>query len=200
MSLCRYLPVVLCLVASGKATAQGPPTRLLVAYHSQTGNTESLARAVERGAASVANVEVLLRRVEDVRDQEIVGADGILVGTPVHWASLAAPVKGFLDRVGNVLSESKAIDREARTGGAFCTGGATASGKELARIAILAAFLNMRFVLVGGVAADGFGTLGAQATTGPEDPGLSESELAEARRFGERFARVTQGLKHGLAR
>ncbi len=65
----------------------------------------------------------------------------------------------------------------------------------MARLSVLAAFLQMRFIVIGGVAADGFGTLGAQATTGPEDPGLSKEEKEEARRFGERFARLTRQIK-----
>ncbi len=62
-------------------------------------------------------------------------------------------------------------------------------GKDVARLSIISAFLTMRFTVVGGVDAEGFGTLGPEATTGPTDPGVSAAELAEARRFGERFAR-----------
>ena len=53
----------------------------------------------------------------------------------------------------------------------------------------------MRFVVIGGVDEEGYGTLGAQATTGPSDPGLNEKELSEARRFGERFARLTRQIR-----
>ncbi len=176
---------------AGQAEEAGQ-TRVLVAYHSQTGHTESMAKALAEGIGKVAGVEVVLRSVDDVSEQEILQADGILVGTPVYWGSLSARVKGFLDQVGGVLDEES--HGEGRTGGAFCTGGAVSSGKELARLAILAAFLNMRFVAVGGLEGDGFGNLGAQATTGPEDPGLSEAELDEARRSGERFARITQAI------
>ncbi len=172
--------------------AQAEDTRILVAYYSETGHTESMAKALAEGMATVAGVEVVLRSVDDVSEQEILQADGILVGTPVHWGSLSARVKDFLDKVGGLLDTES--HGEGRTGGAFCTGGAVSSGKELARLAILAAFLNLRFVAVGGLASDGFGNLGAQATTGPEDPGFSAAELDEARRTGERFARITQAF------
>ena len=68
-------------------------------------------------------------------------------------------------------------------------------GKDVARLSILSAFLTMRFVAIGGVDAEGFGTLGPEATTGPADPGVSEKELEEARRFGERFARLTRQMR-----
>lgn len=191
----RIVPVVAAsLLCGGIAMAEeSAPKRILVAYHSESGNTEAMAGAVRDGATGVEGVEVWLRAVAEVTDEEIAKADGILVGTPVHWAGLSAATKTFLDRVGGSVMSAEE-DERVRTAGAFCTGGAPASGKELARLSILAAFFNMRFVAVGGVAGDGFGTLGAQATTGPDDPGLSDTEKAEARRFGERFARITLAL------
>ena len=113
-------------------------------------------KGVGRGDGHGAGVEVVLRSVDDVSEQEILQADGILVGTPVHWGSLSARVKDFLDKVGGLLDTES--HGEGRTGGAFCTGGAVSSGKELARLAILAAFLNLRFVAVGGLASDGSAT------------------------------------------
>lgn len=170
-------------------------TTILVAYYSETGNTESLAKAIVEGISSVPNTEPVLRSVSEVKDEDIRTANGILVGTPVHWGGLSARAKDFVDRVGRVLGEGEGQHGEGRTAGAFCTGGAVASGKGLARMAILAAFMNMRFVAVGGLLADGYGSLGAEATTGPADPGLSEKELDEARLAGERFARITQEFR-----
>jgi len=65
-------------------------------------------------------------------------------------------------------------------------------GKDLTRISILSAFLTMRFTVIGGVDPYDFGTLGPSATTGPDDPGISDKERAEARQFGIRFARLTR--------
>jgi len=187
---------LLLLATAAAALAQQPTVRILIAYHSETGHTEKLAQAVRQGAASVSGVEVLLRKTADVRDEEILRADGILLGTPVHWADLSVESKRFLDRAGAVLWKAKTTG-EGRTAGAFCTGGAPAMGKDLARLSILSAFLIMRFVVVGGVEAEGYGTLGAEATTGPADPGVSEKELEEARQFGERFARLTRQMRSG---
>jgi NAD(P)H dehydrogenase (quinone) len=176
------------------ATAQQPAVRILVAYHSETGNTEKLAQAIRNGAASVAGVEVTLRKTTEVKDEGIVQYDGILVGTPVHWSNLAAETKRFLDRVGATLWKAKTTG-DGRTAGAFCTGGGVAMGKDVAPISILSAFLTMRFMVIGGVDTDGFGTLGPEATTGSADPGVSEKEQEEARRFGERFARLTRQIR-----
>ncbi len=171
------------------------PTRILIAYHSETGNTEALAKAVARGASSVDGTEVALRRVAEATSQEIQKAHGILLGTPVDWQDLSTESKRFLDRLGETLPKPEKGIGEGRTAGVFCTAGAIASGKDLARLSAVAAFLGMRFIVIGGVDEEGFGTLGPQATTGAADPGISEREREEARRFGERFARLTRQIR-----
>jgi len=184
----------LLLLFAAIASAQQPATRILVAYHSDTGNTAKLAEAVRSGAASVDGVTVVLRKTADVKDEDIATADGIIVGTPVQWSNASTETRRLLDRIGAVLGKSKSLG-DGRTAGAFCSGGGVAMGKDLARLSILSALLTMRFVVVGGVDPYGFGTLGPQATTGPDDPGISEKELEEARQYGERFARVTRQMR-----
>ena len=192
-----WIPI-LALAAASPLLARSDEPSILVVYDSRTGHTEKLARAVAEGVRQVEGAVAVLRRREEVKDEEIVSSSGILLGSPVHWASLSAESKAFLERVGQVLVEAKELGPgttpRTRAAGAFVTGGAVSSGKELARLSILAAFLNMRFVVIGGEEADGFGTLGAQATTAGSDPGLSEAELEEARRFGKRFASMTLAL------
>jgi NAD(P)H dehydrogenase (quinone) len=193
----RAVVLMSLLLAGALASAGEPdaPTRILVAYHSETGNTEALAGFVRDGVAAVEGVEVRLCPLDAVTDGEILQADGILLGTPVHWASVSVETRSFLDRVGAVLLKEGVLDREGRTAGAFCTGGGASMGKEMARLTILNAFLTMRFVVVGGVEGDGFGTLGPEATTpDPKSPTTTE-ERAAARASGERFARLTRQIR-----
>jgi NAD(P)H dehydrogenase (quinone) len=189
------LALYLCMAAACAAA----PVRVLVVYHSATGNTEKMAQAVREGAASVAGVEAIARKAEEATAEDVVSADGIVLGSPVYWQNLTPVARRFLDRMGEALSKSGKTLGEGRVAGVFCTAGAVASGKDVTRLSAIAAFLAMRFVVVGGVDAEGFGTLGPAATTGPADPGISEQERAEARGFGERFARVTLSLR-GAAR
>jgi len=200
----RWMMIVLIFWPHAATTSQdeeASPVTILIAYDSRTGNTETFARAVLEGVATVEGAIGVLRKQSDVEQADIADADGILVGSPVHWGNLSAETKGFIDQIGGVLAsggelgtDSTPANRTIRTGGAFVTGGSVASGKELARIGILTSLLAFKFVLIGGEDAAGFGTLGAQATTGPSDPGLSEAELAEARRFGARFTTLTKKL------
>lgn len=186
--------VLFLLAVSAAVGAETRPVRVLIAYHSGTGHTEKLARAIGEGAGAVNGVEPMVRRTADVTAAEILAADGIVIGSPVHWASLTAETKRFLDTTGSALWSAK-TSGDNRTAGAFCTGGGAAMGKDTVRLTILSALLAMRYTVVGGVDAHGFGTLGPEATTGPSDPGVGEAEVKDARRFGERFARITAHMR-----
>ncbi len=164
------------------AALRGEPKRILIVFHSDTGNTAALAEAVREGAAGVEGVSVAMKRVQEVRDEEIRAAGGILIGSPVHWQTLSAPVKSFLDRMGRVLPPDYG---EGKLGGVFVTSGSPSNGADLARLDVIAALLSMRFAVIGGVLDGGFGSLGAQAF-GSVTPAARE----DARRFGERFARM----------
>ncbi len=188
---------LLLLVAT--AWAQQSPVRILISYHSDTGNTEKVAQSVRKGAASVSGVAVTLKKAAEVKDDEIIQYDGIVFGAPVQWANVAADGKRFLDRVAAAFWAAK-MTGDGRTAGVFCTGGAVASGKDLARLSMIAEFLAMRFAIIGGVDADGFGTLGPQATTGPGSAGVNEAAQEEARMFGERFARATRQYRGGTVK
>lgn len=182
------------LLLSTAALAQQPPARILIAYHSETGNTEKLAQAVRAGAASVEGVEVTLRKTSEVKAEEILRSDGILLGTPVHWANMTAESRRFLDSVGAALWKARS-NGDGRAAGVFCTAGGVAMGKDQTRLSVLSAFLTMRFAVLGGVDAAGFGTLGPEATTGEADPGVGGKEQEEARNFGVRFARFTLRIR-----
>ena len=191
----RLSRLLACALLTAFAAAAAPAVRILIAYHSRTGNTEKMAAAVQEGAASVPGVEPVLRKAADVTTDEIVKADGIVLGTPVEWGNLSAEAKAFIDRVGAALGKAGATYGEGRTAAVFCTAGSPSNGQEMARLSGIAAFLALRFVIVGGVNEEGFGSLGPQAATAGKPPGINDRDRADARRFGERFARITRQLR-----
>jgi NAD(P)H dehydrogenase (quinone) len=168
--------------------------RILIAYHSVTGNTEALAKSVREGVARVEGVETVLRKTADASVEDILKSDGIVLGTPVYWQDMSSESRRFIERVGEALSKASKNLGEGRTAGVFCTGGATASGKDLARLSAVAAFLGMRFIVIGGVDEEGYGITGPQATA------IGDKEREEARRFGERFARLTKQIRQAVPR
>jgi flavodoxin I len=69
----------------------GYTMKVLVAYFSQTGNTEQIAKAI-CGEATAAAHEAELKKVEDVSAADLAGYDVVFVGSPIHGNGLAAPV------------------------------------------------------------------------------------------------------------
>jgi len=166
--------------------------RVLVAYHSRTGNTEKMAQGVAEGAKQVGGTVVSLKRVEQVTAEDLFGADALVVGSPVYWSNMAGEVKTFFDNWQFKFGVFPEFKMRNKVGAAFVTGGQVSAGKEVTMLTILAAMLgNQMIVLSGG------GAFGASATTEGESPGIDDRELAGARALGRRVAEVTATLKRG---
>ena len=71
--------------------------KILVTYFSQTGNTEKVARAIQEEAAQGNEVE--LKKLEEIGPGDVTDYDFIFLGSPLHAANLAAPVKQFLGSI-----------------------------------------------------------------------------------------------------
>ena len=72
--------------------------RILIVYHSQTGNTEKMARAVEEGARGIEKAQVVLRKARDASLDDLLQADGLAVGTPENFGYMSGMIKDFFDR------------------------------------------------------------------------------------------------------
>lgn len=187
------LSAAVCLVLSNSPSqaADPQPVTVLVTYHSATGNTEKMAQGVAEGAKAVSGTLVVLKRVGDVTENDLVSADAVIVGSPVYFGNMSGEVKTFFD---NWSKFGLFRDRKMRNkvGGAFATGASVSSGKEVTMLTIFAAmFINQMIVVSGG------GGFGASASTGTDSPGIDEKELAEARDLGKRVAEVAGLVKRG---
>ena len=74
--------------------------RLLIVYHSQTGNTKALAEAARQGATDplIEGVDVRLKTVADAGPEDLLAAQGLLLGTPENFGYMSGGMKDFLDR------------------------------------------------------------------------------------------------------
>ena len=71
------------------------PKNILVTYYSETGNTEKIARAISE-ETSRADVTVM-KKLEDVRPEDVGAYHIIFIGSPVHGNQLNGNVKYFLE-------------------------------------------------------------------------------------------------------
>ncbi|MCS7305314.1 MAG: NAD(P)H-dependent oxidoreductase [Thermoguttaceae bacterium] len=175
-----------------------PPTapadvHVLIVYYTLGGTTEKMAAAVAEGARSVAGVTVKVKKVEEVTKQELIEADGLILGCPTYFANIPGKMKVLMDD----WNWKWKVDFTDKVGGAFATGGGLTGGKEFVITSLLLFMINHRMIVAGPLyedqqGEDKWGELGASAATGPLDPGLSEAELFTARRLGQRIAQLAK--------
>jgi multimeric flavodoxin WrbA len=72
--------------------------RILIVYHSQTGNTRRMAEAVAQGAAGIEGTEAILQCARETVTEDLVAADGIAFGTPENFGTLSGMLKDLFDR------------------------------------------------------------------------------------------------------
>jgi multimeric flavodoxin WrbA len=70
--------------------------QVLIAYHSQGGNTRKMAEALAE-AVRASGCEVILEEIDSATVNKLAGADGVLLGSPCCLGAMSARVKQFLD-------------------------------------------------------------------------------------------------------
>ena len=73
-------------------------SRILIIYHSQTGNTEKMALAVAEGARSIEQTDVILKKAQDAGLEDLLESDGLAIGTPENFGYMSGMIKDFFDR------------------------------------------------------------------------------------------------------
>ena len=172
-----------------------PPVKVLVTYHSLSGNTEQMADAVAEGVTSVPGTLAVLKRVGQVTADDLFSSDAVIVGSPVYWSNMSGEVKTFFDNWQFKFGVFPEFKMKNKVGAAFATGGQMSSGKEITMLTILAAMLGNQMIVV-----SGGGAFGASATTEGDSPGIDKKELAEAKALGRRVADVAILLSRASSR
>lgn len=184
--------------AGAAAVADTPSATVLVAYDTLGGQSARMAEAVVEGARKVRGVTVVLRKVAEVTREDLVEAQGIVLGCPTYYGSVPGRMKAVIDD----WSWKWKVEFTDKAGGAFATGGGRTGGKEFVVLSLLMFMLNNRMVVAGPLYRnDTTGSVwaeaGATAVTGPADPGVDDSEMDGARRLGERVAGLALKLQAG---
>ena len=85
--------------------------KLLIVYHSQTGRTAGLAQAVLTGALQSADdTDTVLKKAFDTTLDDLLEADGLLIGTPENFGYMSGAIKDLFDRT-YYPAEGKMIGR-----------------------------------------------------------------------------------------
>ena len=95
--------------------------QLLVVHHSPTRSTSTLLEAVLAGAGddAIEGVEVRVRPALEATADDVLGADGYLLGTPANFGYMSGALKHFFDStflaVGGALSDDGSADDSTGT-------------------------------------------------------------------------------------
>lgn len=163
---------------------------VLIVYHSETGNTEEMAKAVAKGAGSAEGVSVLLKRVGEVEAADLLSADAIIVGSPVYNANVSPAISSFL---ASWPFEGEPLKN--KIGAAFVTAGGISAGEEIVQMNILQSMLVFGMIVVGG--PEWSQPFGASAVTseypfgGGSEGGIDQQFLDKGEALGRRVAEIT---------
>jgi len=158
-------------------------TRVLVVYHSEGGNTRSMADAVAEGARE-AGADVALKAVADTDAAELREYDGIIAGTPTYYGLMSAPMKELFDA--SVRFHGQLT---GKVGGAFTSSANVGGGNETTILSILEAMLIHGMVVQGTATGDHYGPV---AIGEPDD-----RASGQCRELGKRVAQLAQRLAAG---
>ncbi len=125
--------------------------KVLLIYYSRTGNTEKMAQHVAAGVKA-GGVEVVLKSVEETKASEFLDYDGIVVGSPTYYGTMAWEVKKLLDES---VAHHGALD--GKVGAAFSSAANIGGGNETTVLSILQAMLIHGMIVQGDAEGDHYG-------------------------------------------
>jgi flavorubredoxin len=78
---------------------------LLIVYNTKTGNTELMAKAVEQGAKTAKDVEVILNY--HATSQKLRSADAVIIGVPTYNHHMTLDIQNLLEAAAEVILKDK---------------------------------------------------------------------------------------------
>jgi multimeric flavodoxin WrbA len=87
-------------------------TDILIVFHSQTGKTESLARAVAEGVDGTDGARAVLKRAAEARAQDVRDCRALVICSPEYFGYMAGAVKDFFDRTYEELKDDPAARKK----------------------------------------------------------------------------------------
>ena len=119
--------------------------KILVLYHSHSGNTAKMAHLVAEGASLISGMEVRTRSIEEATAEDVVWCDGLACGSPTNMGIISWQMKRFWDET--MRSSWMKVDGKLAT--VFSSSGGWGGGTELACQAMMTVLMNFGFLVFG---------------------------------------------------
>jgi NAD(P)H dehydrogenase (quinone) len=186
---------------------------VLVLYYSRSGRTAALARHAARGverAGGVARLRTVPPVVAATAEplppvpaegppyaelDDLLEADGLLLGSPTRFGNMAAPLKQFLDSTSELWLAGRLVDKPA---GVFTASSSAHGGQESTLLSMQLPLLHHGMLIVGVPYTEtalfetrtGGSPYGASHLAAPWNTAVSADEAAIAEALGSRVARL----------
>jgi NAD(P)H dehydrogenase (quinone) len=132
--------------------------KVLVTYFSKTGNTAQMAEIVAEAAGEVEGAEVELKEVAAISPDDLLEYDGIIMGSPTYYGTMAAECKQLIDE--SVKHHGKLA---GKVGGAFSSSGGPGGGNETTVLDIIKALMIHGMIVKGDAGGDHYGPIAVGA-------------------------------------
>ena len=160
---------------------------LLIIYTSKNGRTGGMVEPVRQGMIE-GGVNVAVRTVDEVTWDEMLAAQGVIVGTPVRFGDVDWQIKRLFDVT---AYQDYPGPLSGKVGGAFAGGGRPGSGAELALLSMIHILLNHGMVIQGNAHSSHYSPIALRESS-PEDI------YATCIAWGNHWAQLVRRLKgHG---
>lgn len=126
--------------------------RMLVCSYSRTKHTMHMAEAIAEAAGKVQGIQVDLKPVQDVKAKDLLAYDGIVIGSPTYYGTMAAQIKELLDETVTIHGKLA-----GKVGGAFSSSANVGGGNETTILDILKAMLIHGMIVQGMYSGDHYG-------------------------------------------
>ncbi len=161
--------------------------KVLIVYDSR-GPMSPLDQMADQIAEGVRDEGVQAElRTSDVSPDEVVRADGLILGSPSHYGSVSAKTKALLDRTYEIHGRL-----EGKVGAAFTTSRHIGGGNETTLLDFHKFFLIHGMIVQGDPKGDHYGPFVIKPS-GPDGEAIVDDE-GQARRLGQRVARLVKRL------
>lgn len=196
-------------------------TSVLILYYSRHGSIAELARQVAYGVEGADDCEAVLRTVPPVSTvaeatapaipaqgdiyattDDLAACDGLVLGSPTRFGTMAAPLKYFLDQTAPQWLSGALLDKP---GAVFTSSSSQHGGQESTLLGMMLPLIHHGMVMVGlpfsgtplSHTTTGGTPYGASHVAGADNNApVSDDEVRLARLLGSRVANAARQLRN----
>ena len=155
--------------------------KAIVIYYSRSGNTKEMAQIIAN-AIKEADLQIDCKSVNDVKAEDLLNYDAIVIGSPTYYGHMAGPIKQLFD---DIVSFHGKLD--GKVGAAFTSSANIGGGNETTIMGIIEAMLIAGCVVQGDPQGDHYGPV----SIGKPDERVKRQCTRRGRRIAELVKKLT---------